>query len=67
MEDTTLILNNKDLNAITKVWRIARVLHEAKKLNVDLYYAILLLKDEKLSEIQFDESEQDNPYFDDFR
>ena len=45
------ILYNKKLSPETKVYRIARLLHEDNELHVDLWYAILDMKDKYIETI----------------
>lgn len=49
--NNTQILHSKDITPINKVYNIARNLREEKRISPELWYAILELKDERLSEI----------------
>ena len=49
--NNTQILHSKDITPINKVYNIARNLREENKIAPELWYAILELKDERLSEI----------------
>ena len=69
MKDIQQIRLDKNLNAITKVYRIAKELKNENKIDTDLYYAILEMKDENLDKITFDPNDETvttPSYFDDF-
>ena len=53
MKDLNKILLNKELNPETKVYRIARELKNENRINDELWYAILELKDKHLKDIVF--------------
>lgn len=60
MRDLTEIRLDNSLNPETRVYLIARKLHTEDKINSDLWYAILDLKDKHIKDIQID---VDIPYF----
>lgn len=60
MRDLTKIRLDNSLNPETRVYLIARELHIEGKINSDLWYAILDLKDEHIKDIQIDAN---IPYF----
>ena len=49
--NNTQILRSGDITPINKVYNIARNLREEERISPELWYAILELKDEHLSEI----------------
>lgn len=61
MKDLSKIRLDESLNPETRVYLIARELHEEGKINSDLWYAILDLKDKHFKDIQI---AVDVPYFD---
>lgn len=60
MKDLSSIRLDESLNPETRVYMIANELHKAGKINSDLWYAILDLKDKHLPDMQV---EFDIPYF----
>ena len=52
------ILLNKQLNAVTKVYRIAKELEKENQINTQLLYAILELKDENIKDIMFEDAKE---------
>lgn len=50
---------DKNLNPETKVYRIARQLKEQHKMDVDLWYSILELKDKYIKSILPEKNERD--------
>lgn len=55
MRDLDNILLDKDINVVTKVYRIAKELKKENRINDQLWYAILELKNENIKNIIFEE------------
>ncbi len=53
MDELDNILLNDNINSITKVYRIARKLKEYNKINDQLWYAILEMKNDHIKNIMF--------------
>ena len=60
MKDLTKILLDTSLNPETRVYRIAHELHENNRINDELWYAILDLKEKHFKDILFEENEPQN-------
>jgi len=60
MKDLTRILLDTSLNPETRVYRIARELRENNRINDELWYAILDLKEKHFKDILFEENEPQN-------
>lgn len=60
MDELDNILLNDNINSITKVYRIAKKLKEEKRINEQLWYAILEMKDDNIKNIMFS-SENETP------
>lgn len=58
MKDLNNILLDKDINTVTKVYRIARELKKENRINDILWYAILELKNENIKNIYFLDDEE---------
>ena len=53
MDELDNILLNANINSITKVYRIAKKLKDSKRINDQLWYAILEMKDDNINNIMF--------------
>ena len=54
MDEKTKIRCDQSLNALTRVYLIANYLHDQGKIDSDLWYSILDLKDENLKDLQIE-------------